>query len=235
MSTTLPPLPKEMEVLRQVPLFAALQPETFSRLVQAARIERHAKGDIIFRQGDLAQSAVVVVDGFVKVSRLSANGDETLIHIFGRGESVGESAVVVRDRYSTTAEAVGPAVVVRVPGAIFIQMAREFPDLAFAIINEAQAKVVTLMDEIEILKVQTADQRVLRFLLSLCPPDVETCTMRLPYTKGDIAASLGLKQETLSRSFARLKTIGIEIDARQVTVASVRRVEDEIARLNQLV
>lgn len=163
MSAPLPSLPKEMEVLHQVPLFAALLPETFARLAQAARIERHAKGDIIFRQGDVAQSAIVVVDGFVKVSRLSANGDETLIHIFGRGESVGESAVVARDRYSTTAEAVGPAVVVRVPGALFIQMAREFPDLAFAIINEAQAKVISLMDEIE--NPESADRRPARAAL----------------------------------------------------------------------
>ncbi len=59
------------------------------------------------------------------------------------------------------------------------------------------------MDEIEILKMQTADQRVLRFLLSLCPPDVETCGAPALYQEGDIAASLGLKQ---GNTFTLLRT-----------------------------
>lgn len=229
------PISKEIEALRGVPFFAALGQATFARLAQAARIERHIKGDIIFRQGDLAQSVVVVIEGFIKVSRLSANGEETLIHMFGRGESIAESAVVSGERHTTTAEAAGPAVVARLPGALVVQVTRDSPDLAFSIIAESQAKVIALMDEIENLKAQTADQRVLRFLLSLCPPGQTQCTVRLPYTKGDIAASLGLKQETLSRSFARLKSIGIDIEARQMTVASVQRLNDEIERLNGLV
>jgi CRP-like cAMP-binding protein len=91
------------------------------------------------------------------------------------------------------------------------------------------------MDEIEALKAQTADQRVLRFLLSLCPPGQTLAQTRLPYTKGVIAASLGLKQETLSRSFARLKIVGVEIDGRRVIVQDTRVLEQEIERLNRLV
>ena len=91
------------------------------------------------------------------------------------------------------------------------------------------------MDEIEALKAQTADQRVLRFLLSLVPAHATSAEARLPYTKGVIAASLGLKQETLSRSFARLKSIGIDIDGRMVRIADADRIAAEIERLNRIV
>ena len=50
-----------------------------------------------------------------------------------------------------------------------------------------------------------------------------------------IAASLGLKQETLSRSFARLKIVGVEIDGRKVLVQDARVLEQEIERLNRFV
>ncbi|MGE3247697.1 MAG: Crp/Fnr family transcriptional regulator, partial [Beijerinckiaceae bacterium] len=103
------------------------------------------------------------------------------------------------------------------------------------ILSESSAKIWALMDEIETLKAQTADQRVLRFLLSLCQASSGPCDVRLPYNKGDIAASLGLKQETLSRSFARLKASGITIEGREAHIADAEKLAAEIERLNKIV
>jgi CRP-like cAMP-binding protein len=121
------------------------------------------------------------------------------------------------------------------PAHVVAQAARDAPELALAILSESSAKIWALMDEIEALKAQTADQRVLRFLLSLCAQESGPVETRLPYTKGVIAASLGLKQETLSRSFARLKSVGVEIDGRKATILDPRKLAQEIERLNRIV
>ncbi|MDB5571657.1 MAG: Crp/Fnr family transcriptional regulator [Hyphomicrobiales bacterium] len=229
------PQAKDIELLRSLPLFSTLSPATFARLADSVRFDRYVKGDTIVRQGEKAQWVMVVLEGYVKLTRLSANGEETLIHIFGRGETFAESVAVLGDNHTTTAEATGPTRIVRMPAHVVAQAAREAPELALAILSESSAKIWALMDEIEALKAQTADQRVLRFLLSLCPPGHGAAETRLPYTKGVIAASLGLKQETLSRSFARLKTVGVEIEGRAVRIADVKVIEQEIERLNRLV
>ncbi|MDP4594384.1 MAG: Crp/Fnr family transcriptional regulator, partial [Beijerinckiaceae bacterium] len=219
---------RNLDALRMLPFFATLAPETFEKLTQTARIDRLRKGETLFRQGDKAQSVFVVVEGFIKLSRISIQGDETVIHIFGRGESIAESVAVLGDNHTTTAEATGPATVARLPANDVAQLAREAPDLALTILSESSAKIWALMDEIETLKAQTADQRVLRFLLSLCSSQSGPCNVRLPYNKGDIAASLGLKQETLSRSFARLKSSGITIEGRDARIAAAERLSAEI-------
>ena len=226
---------KNLEALKMLPFFAALAPTTFDKLVQSARIERLRKGEVLFRQGDKAQSLFVVIEGFIKLSRISVQGDETVIHIFGRGESIAESVAVLGDNHTTTAEATGPATVARLPAKEVAQVAQEAPELALTILSESSAKIWALMDEIETLKAQTADQRVLRFLLSLCPVQKGACSVRLPYNKGDIAASLGLKQETLSRSFARLKSTGITIEGRDAHIAAAEKLSAEIERLNKIV
>jgi CRP/FNR family transcriptional regulator, dissimilatory nitrate respiration regulator len=231
----LTPQARDLAVLRTLPLFASLPDSTFARLAESLRFDRYVKGDTIFRQGEKAQWVIVVLEGYVKLSRLAANGEETLIHIFGRGETIAESVAVLGDNHTTTAEATGPTRIVRLPAHLVAQVAREAPELALAILSESSAKIWALMDEIETLKAQTADQRVLRFLLSLCPADARAVETRLPYTKGVIAASLGLKQETLSRSFARLKSAGVEIDGRTVRIEDARRLAAEIARLNRIV
>lgn len=229
------PQAKDLALLRTLPLFAPLSDETFAKLAESIRFDRYVKGDTIVRQGDQAKWVMVVLEGFVKLTRLSANGEETLIHIFGRGETFAESVAVLGDKHTTTAEAAGPTRIVRLPAHVVAQAAREAPELALAILHESSAKIWALMDEIEALKAQTADQRVLRFLLSLVPAHAKNAEARLPYTKGVIAASLGLKQETLSRSFARLKNIGVEIDGRTLRIADADRIASEIERLNRIV
>lgn len=226
---------RNLEALKMLPFFAALAPETFERLTHTARIDRLRRGEVLFRQGDKALFVFVVIEGFIKLSRISVQGDETVIHIFGRGESIAESVAVLGDNHTTTAEATGPATVARLPAKEVAQIAREAPDLALRILSESSAKIWALMDEIETLKAQTADQRVLRFLHSLCPAPLGPCKVRLPYNKGDIAASLGLKQETLSRSFARLKSSGITIDGREAQIDAAERLSAEIERLNKIV
>ena len=226
---------RNLEALKMLPFFATLRSDTFERLAMSVRIDRFTKGETLFRQGEKAEWIFVVIEGFLKLSRVSPQGGETLIRIFGRGETVAESVGVFGDDHTTTAEATGAITVARMPAAVVAQIAREAPELALAILHESSIKIWALMDEIETLKAQTADQRVLRFLISLCGKSVGPHSGRLPYAKGDIAASLGLKQETLSRSFARLKSIGVEIDGRQAHIADVAALRAEVERLNGVV
>jgi hypothetical protein len=62
-----------------------------------------------------------------------------------------------------------------------------------------------------------------RFLISFCPPEEDHCRFRLPYDKRLVAARLGVTQETLSRSFARLRAYGVRTEARGIGIESVAR------------
>ena len=109
----------------------------------------------------------------------------------------------------------------------------EFTALAAAALDDAKRKIVELIREIESLKAQSADERLARFILSLCPPDKEQCRFRLPYDKRLVAAQLGVTQETLSRAFARLREFGVRTETRDVSVESITRLclqYDEIGR-----
>ena len=49
-------------------------------------------------------------------------------------------------------------------------------------------------------------RRVAEFLVALCPVDAGPCVVALPYDKETIAGRLGLRPESLSRAFGRLKS-----------------------------
>jgi CRP-like cAMP-binding protein len=84
-----------------------------------------------------------------------------------------------------------------------------------------------LVQQVEQLKAQSGVQRVAEFLASLCPIDHGSSMIALPYDKVLIAARLGLKPESLSRAFAKLRTVGVEVRASHVAIR-------DVARLRQL-
>jgi CRP-like cAMP-binding protein len=217
----------ESPSLRDVPLFASVDLQTLQRLARDCKVETFDDGATIFRQGDRALFVVLVLDGYVKLSRTAACGDETLINICAIGESLYEALTPDGEVYRVGAEAIGNASVMKLPVARFRQALRDSSSLAGAVIEETARKVSALIGEIESLKGLNADQRLARFILSLCPQGEDACTFRLPYDKRLIAARLGVKQETLSRAFAKLRDIGVRTEMRDVQIESVARLVAE--------
>lgn len=217
----------ESPSLRDVPLFSSVEAQTLQRLARDSKVESFDDGATIFRQGDRAQFVVIVLDGYVKLTRTAMCGDETLINICTVGESLYEALTPDGELYRVGAEAIGHASVMKLPSTRFRQALRESSSLAGAVIDEAARKVSALIGEIEALKGLNADQRLARFILSLCPPGEDCCSFRLPYDKRLIAARLGVKQETLSRAFAKLRDIGVRTEMRDVQIESVARLADE--------
>jgi CRP-like cAMP-binding protein len=80
-----------------------------------------------------------------------------------------------------------------------------------------------LVQQVEQLKAQSGVQRVAEFLASLSMAEQGRCVLALPYDKLLIAGQLGLKPESLSRAFARLRTIGVMVDASHVVVKDVAK------------
>lgn len=217
----------ELPSLRDVPLFASVDGQALQRLARDAKIETFDDGEVVFRQGDKAVCVVVVLHGYVKLSRTASCGDETLINICTAGESLYEALTPDGEAYRVGAEAVGEASVLKLSAVRFGYVLRESSSLAAAVIDEAARKISRLIGEVESLKGQNADQRLAQFILSLCRDGEESCGFRLPYDKRLIAARLGVKQETLSRAFAKLRDIGVRTETRDVFVESVSRLAAE--------
>ena len=146
-----------------------------------AKVETYADGDVIFRQGDAVAAIMLIVRGFVKLLRTASCGDETLVSIRSDGASVNDAPTVAGEAFHVSAEAVGPTSILKLPAGQFARLMSELPALATAALDDAKRKIAELIGEIESLKAQSADRRLARFILSLCPPNAESCRFRLPY------------------------------------------------------
>jgi CRP-like cAMP-binding protein len=213
----------EPQPLREFPFFMGVDDATLQRLAAEAKVETHAAGAALFRQGERITTMSFVARGFVKLTRTAASGDETLIGMRTDGASLIEAPVRADETHHYSAEAVGPATALKIPAGRFARLMADNPSLALAALADAKRTVAELTGEIESLKASSAEHRLVRFLISFCPPEDDHCRFRLPYDKRLVAARLGVTQETLSRSFARLRAYGVRTEARGIGIESVAR------------
>jgi CRP-like cAMP-binding protein len=229
------PTPEDVRIITRIPVFRGLKPDIVEHLIAPATAVMLSPHETLFRQDDMATAFFIMIDGWMKLSRVTASGEETVVTILKRGDSYAESHALSGAHYPATAEAVSSTRVIRIPAQHVILCIRENPDIALAMISFASQHLHHLVQHIEQLKVQSGLQRVAEFLASLAPTEAGSYIIALPFDKALIAGRLGLKPESLSRIFAKLRSVGVAVHASHVAVSDVGKlrqlVDDERSTL----
>jgi CRP-like cAMP-binding protein len=114
--------------LRSVPMFSSLTQEFIDLLRQKVELVRYGQGDIICRQGDIADNFYLVRLGFVKVSEPHPGGDLVLAYL-GRGGYFGEIGLLGEGRRTATCTALDHVELVRIHAEEFAMMTEQFPEV----------------------------------------------------------------------------------------------------------
>lgn len=222
-----------LQHLARLPLFQELEPDQLARIAPNTRGMRLDKGEILFHKGDEAHGIHVVVKGQVKLAFPSMQGNEKVVAIVGAGQSFGEAAMFLERPYPVSAEALTPAELLFISSTLVFQLLSEDPLFGRRLLAGLAFRLHTLVQDVEIYSQRSSAQRVIGYLLQLCPEDVVSAApawVDLPTTKQIIASRLNLTPETFSRilhDLADRKLIGVR--GRRILIHNV-----EALRLHDL-
>ncbi len=216
----------DFELLRGHALFQEVEDHLIRASLAFALAQRYDRGTVLFLRGQQANHFYIVLDGWVKLFRDSVEGHESVIGVFARGESFAEAAVANMKVYPVSAMAVTEARLLTIPGDKFMQMVREHPALAINFTASVAAHLHGLVRQVEALSGKSTTQRLAAFLVSLSDAREGPTTVALPLDKSLIAARLGMQPETLSRSLAKLRRVGVDAATSEVRIADVRLLRD---------
>jgi CRP-like cAMP-binding protein len=209
----------DWRLVKSTPLFGAMPDEAVMRLVGNRGPKVYERGALLFQQGEPADAFYVILDGWVKISRISPDGDETIVGVFTKGETFAEAAMFLGGRYPVNAEIISPGRLVRVEADTFRRIVHEEPDLALAMLASCSRHLKFLVEQIEQIKLLSAPRRIADFLVGLCDREEGSCTVSLPYEKSLIANRLGMKPESFSRALLKLRALGVEVEREKVSIA----------------
>jgi CRP/FNR family transcriptional regulator, cyclic AMP receptor protein len=127
-------LKEEVEILRNIPLFANLEASKLKLLAfTSERLTYHA-GQTLFRQGEPGDAAYIILSGDADVVVDTPNGPLTVAKL-GRNAVVGEIAILCDVPRTATVNAETEVVTLRISKELFFRLVMEFPQIAIEIMR----------------------------------------------------------------------------------------------------
>ena len=215
--------------LKSHPLFVSLKDADLVDLFRLSQVRDLANGDTVFLQGDPAGNFYVVISGWIKLFRETGDGHEAIVGLCTEGDTFGEAVLYQGSTYPFGAQAIEASQALRVPATAIKSFIQHNSEFSASMINVLSQRMHSLELQTEHLSLMTAPQRIGCFLLKLCyGKPVKNVELTLPYDKGILATSLGIKLETFSRSLHQLKPASVEVNGTTVTIADVSKLQEYV-------
>ncbi len=182
-------------------LFAGMNDDQIDRVVESSSVLTLADGDQLFARNDPAKHFFLVRSGQFKLFRLSKNGIEKVVHVFGPGETFAEAIMFMEHHsYPVTAEALVASEVIAFDSKVFVNILRESVDTCFRVMSDMSMRLRIRLDDIDALSLQNATLRFVNYLLQQLPEDsIGPSDVQLTLPKSVVASRLSIQPESFSR------------------------------------
>lgn len=128
-------LNEEVELLRNIPMFANIEPSKLKLLAFTSERMAFKDGDILFRQGEQGDSAYVIIGGEADVIVDTPKGPLTVAKL-KRNDIVGEIAILCDVPRTATVKASSKLEAMVIAKDLFFRLIMEFPQMAVEIMRE---------------------------------------------------------------------------------------------------
>ena len=218
---------KILDIISQAPLFNGLSEEQLSQIRQIAIDEFYDKGKTVFLESDDCNGFYIVVAGKVKIYKVSFEGKEQILHIYGPGNPFGEVPVFSGQKYPANAETILKSHLLFFPRPAFVDLISENPSLSLNMLAVLSMRLRQFTVQIENLSLKEVPARLASYLIYLADEQTTGDFVSLTISKGQLASLLGTIPETLSRILAKMnKQNLIQVEGRNIKLLNRNSLEE---------
>jgi CRP-like cAMP-binding protein len=213
----------------QFGFMAGLDRNGRAAVLRVGRTRKYTTGEVVFREGDASEFAVVVLAGRLKVSSTSTEGHDTVLAFRGPGDLIGELSLFDGSPRSATVSAIEPAALVLITADRFTELMKAEPQIAAVLLRTIVGKLRDADRQRLEFGAYDTTGRVARRLVQLAdehgvPGTAKTGGVRitLPLSQTELAGWTGSSREAVARALALLRRRGlITTDRRSIVVVDL--------------
>jgi CRP-like cAMP-binding protein len=191
---------------------AELAADDVDALHAAGARRTFASGELLCREGDVGSAVVVVLAGFVKLTKTALNGRETMLELRGPGEVLGEMSIVDGSPQSANAIALDDGEALTIDAARFETLRRERAAIANALLTVVVRRLRQASERQLELGTDDVISRVCRRLVELASAHGEVRadgTLVQLLSQQDLADWAGVSRDGVVRALHELRTAGL--------------------------
>lgn len=210
---------RERALLRDVEIFAELDERALEHVLRAAHRRRVAKGETAFRQDEEALSFYVLVEGRLKVTQATAEGQRVVVRFIGPGEMFGCVAVFGGRHYPGTATAVEDCRMIGFTKGAMEHLMERHPRLAMNTLGTVGGRLQETQARLRELSTERVERRIAHALIRLAEQAGRRVASGIRFdfaiSRQDVAEMSGTTLHTVSRTLSAWEEQGIVEGGRQ--------------------
>lgn len=200
-------------------------------LLRAAKVNTFARRDVLVREGDVADSFHIVLDGRAAVRVTTPAGENAIVNILGPDDHFGEVSLLGREHPRRTASimALEPVRTLSIPAAVFRDLCERNPRLEQLVSGILAPRVDELSAQVVEAMYDSLERRVVRRLSALA--DIYATASgdaTVPLTQDELSQLVGGARPSVNQALHRL------VDEGLIEVRRGRIVVHDRARLARL-
>ncbi len=185
------------------------------------------RGEMIFQEGDKGNGIYIVETGKIKVFKLSLDGKEQILHIYGPGHTFGEVPVFQGKSFPASAMTLEPAGIIFLPRDRFVELITSAPALAMNMLADLSSRLRGFTVQIEALSLKEVPARLAAYILTLSKENENALQISLPTSKAQLSNLIGTTPETISRMLKKMGDAGlIQVQTRTIEILDKEGLED---------
>ncbi|MEW6739970.1 MAG: Crp/Fnr family transcriptional regulator [Nitrospirota bacterium] len=203
---------EKLEDLKKIPIFSALNDEELKEIQSYLSKENFKKKQEIFSEGDPSDWFYILINGKVKITKMSVDGREIIIELISPPDFFGGFAVLKGFPYPANAVAMEDSNVIKISRHNLLKVIDRFPNVMYDMTANLGDRIREFHDTLKNIALERVESRIAALLLKLADKTGEkkdkTILINMRLTKQDIAEMVGTTVETTIRVMSKFKKSG---------------------------
>lgn len=209
-------------LLAPLPPFSLLKREQIRAILDQAVSRRADVGITVFNEGDAAERFFLLLDGTIRVAKVTPDGEQvTSLHI-PAGQLFGIAPALGRDTYPASAISASEVLFLSWPVSLWHSFIADYPGFATETYKTVGERVAEMNTRIMEMSTQHVEQRIARALLRLVKQSGkrtdEGIEISFPITRQDVSEMTGTTLHTVSRLLSAWEKNGLVSSKRKKIV-----------------
>jgi CRP-like cAMP-binding protein len=202
-----------LRYLKSIALFKGIEENQLVNIFADSRPVSFQTDEILFYQEDPADVFYILVEGRIKLSQLTPEGDQITLHYLSPGEAFGIIAVLREIRFPVTAQAIEASQCIVWSEEMIKKWIINYPQIAINSIRILSSFILNFQDRIRELSTEKVERRIARSLLRLAMQSGKQTdagiSLGFKLTREDIANMAGTTLYTVSRTLSKWESEGL--------------------------
>ncbi|WP_425659509.1 Crp/Fnr family transcriptional regulator [Tenacibaculum ascidiaceicola] len=219
----------EQCIIREFNSLKALTKDELIRITGCKTSKKIKKGEVLFDEGEYINGVFCVKDGVCKVSKMSDNGRDQIIHLIRKGDILGERSLINNEASNLKAIAVNDMEVCFIPKEEILRDLENNSNFSMDVLKKMANSLKKADDVIVDMAQKTVKQRLAATLLLLDSKfdKNENGSININLSREDIANIIGTATESAIRLLSEFKKKKlIDLKGKEIFITDMKALKE---------